>query len=611
MNQTTMATQDIKYALYARKSSEDKYQQVISIPSQIAELNGAAIRNNLDIKKTLSEEKSAKRPYKRPVFDELIKSIEKGEINGLIVWHPDRISRNSVDAGKIIYLMDLGKLVQVWTPSQIFRNTPGDKFYLNLLCSSAKLDNDNKGVNVARGLKTKAEMGWFASRLPIGYMCDPINKKGLREVLVDPDRFPLVRKMFDRMLTGSYTPPKILKEATEDWGLRTIKGHKLSRSRIYHLFTNTLYYGEFEFPKGSGNWYQGKHKPMISMDEFDRIQILLGKKGLTRPKNQSFAFTGIMRCGDCGASVTAEIKNQIICTSCKTKFSHKNTTSCPKCHTPIEKMVGPTILKYTYYHCTKRKNKNCTQGSITESQLETQIMGILENIEIPEEFHNWVMKYLRMENAKEDAAINSTIAHIRKQNTECANKLDRLIDMRACNELSEDEFVKKKSLYLHEKQRLQTLLDDFNSGVHEWIDAADQAFLFAQNAKSQFVRGSMDDKKQILQAAGSNPTFKEKSLTVEIEEPFISIGKISKEVKSISERLELKKPINKSVGFENQYAESSEICPIEDSNLRPLPCQGSALTNWANRAFYDGTWYIVLSTRKNKSHNKTNLAHGT
>src|SRR5439155_951648 len=132
--------------------------------------------------------------------------------------------------------------------------------------------------------------------------------KGQRTIVKDPERFALVRKAFDLILTGAYTAPQVLDIATDQWGLRTRRGRNLCQSNIYEMLGNPFYYGLFEFPKGSGNWYKGAHEPMMTADEYDHIQALLGRNGRPRPKQHNFAFIGTMRCGMCGAAVTAEAK---------------------------------------------------------------------------------------------------------------------------------------------------------------------------------------------------------------------------------------------------------------------------------------------------------------
>ena len=185
---------------------------------------------------------------------------------------------------------------------------------------------------------------------PLGYL----NDKTEKTIIKDPDRFSLIRKMWDLMLTGNYTPPKILDIATAEWGFRTrtfkkkgYGGNPISRSGIYKVFTNIFYAGIIDY---FGTQYPGKHEPMITLEEYDRVQMLLGREGKPRPKHHEFAFTGSIRCAECGCLYTAETKRKLI------------------------KSTGE-IREYTYYHCTRRTRRiNCTQRKvIREDNLELQI----------------------------------------------------------------------------------------------------------------------------------------------------------------------------------------------------------------------------------------------
>jgi len=234
---TQEALPRIKYFLYARKSSEQEDRQVLSIGSQESELKSLAQKEHLDMAEVLEESYSAKAPG-RKIFNAVIKRIENGEANGILAWHPNRLSRNSVDTGYLIYLMDQNKLLEIRTPGQTFKNTPNDKFLLNLLCSQAKLENDNKGVDVKRGLRRKAELGWHPGPAPIGYLNTPNKEKGFRTIRKDPKIFPIIRKMFDLILSGSYTAPRVHEIAVNQWGLK-----KLARSGFYRTLYNPFYYG--------------------------------------------------------------------------------------------------------------------------------------------------------------------------------------------------------------------------------------------------------------------------------------------------------------------------------------------------------------------------------
>ena len=158
-----------KYFVYLRKSTESEDRQVLSIQSQKDEINKIIKENKLKVIEYIDESYSAKKPGRKK-FNEMIERINKGEANSILTWHPNRLSRNSVDSGNVIYLLDQGKLNEIKTPSQIFKNDPNDKFLLSLFCGQAKLENDNKSVDVKRGMKKKAELGWFPGPARPGYV---------------------------------------------------------------------------------------------------------------------------------------------------------------------------------------------------------------------------------------------------------------------------------------------------------------------------------------------------------------------------------------------------------------------------------------------------------
>ena len=175
-----------------------------------------------------------------------------------------------------------------------------------ILCSQAKLENDNKGLNVQRGLRTKCNMGWRPSIAPVGYL--NVRGDGNKDelIIVDPIRGNFVIQVFDKMANQGQSG-----RAIKHWLDRiqfTTKNEKpLALSKIYSLLKNPFYYGEFEFPVGSGIWYQGKHKPLITKELFNKVQIMLE----VPPKSyhsKIFPFKKIFKCGGCGGGITAEEK---------------------------------------------------------------------------------------------------------------------------------------------------------------------------------------------------------------------------------------------------------------------------------------------------------------
>jgi len=521
----------IKYILYARKSSESEDRQVASIQSQINVLKEAVKGGGLEIVDILSESQSAKEPG-RPVFNTMLERIYKGEVQGIICWKLDRLARNPVDGGQINWMLQQGIIKHIKTYERSYYPTD------NVLMMSVEFGMANQFVrdlsqNTKRGLRAKAERGWYPTFASLGYMHNPLKRKGEKEIIKDPERFDLVRKVFDLMLTGNYTPPQILKVAADEWGLRNRSGGIIARSTIYRILTDPFYYGLFEYPGGSGNWYRGSHEPMITEEEYDTIQSLLGRKGRPRPKTHIFAYRGLIFCGECGAMVTAEEK--------------------------VKRQKNGNIHHYVYYHCTKRRNPNCSQKVIEEKELEKQILYALEQIEIPSEFHEWAIEQLRIESEKEIEDRDKILINLQKTYAICVKKIDRLIDMRANEEITEEEFLGKKSKLMKEKVRLQELLNDIDGRINNWIKKAEEIFDFAETAKGRFENGTFEEKRAILSDLGSNLILKDKKLIISIEKPLSFIEEAAKEVKAIHAGLEPQEILKNKRILAKIYSQSPKL----------------------------------------------------
>lgn len=219
---------------------------------------------------------------------------------------------------------------------------------------------DDLSKTVKRGLRAKAESGWFPGPTPPGYL-NRENEEGRNVIVKDPKRFNLIRRCWDLALAGKHAPAEIRQIANTAWGYRTHRGNPLSRNTIYSIFSNPFYHGVYEYPKGSDTWHTGRHTPMVTEEEFDAVQHFLSRSRKMPRNKKAFAFTGLIQCGGCGSSVTAEEKHQLICSGCHYKFAYRSKENCPWCKIPTGEMKNPRRLTYTYYHCTKSGDSVCTE----------------------------------------------------------------------------------------------------------------------------------------------------------------------------------------------------------------------------------------------------------
>lgn len=231
------------YFAYCRKSSEAEDRQILSIDSQITELKRHAVRKGVRIAAVLTEAKSAKAPG-RPVFNSMMERLYRGEADGILCWKLDRLARNPVDGGAIIWAMKQHG-VRIITPFQTYGQSEDNVVWMYLEFGMAQKYVDDLSKNVKRGLRAKAESGWIPGSTPVGYK-SRLNGDGRKTVVRDPNRFDLVRKCWDLMLTGNNTPAEIREIANTAWGFKTQRGNPMARSTIYGMFANPFYHGVYE-----------------------------------------------------------------------------------------------------------------------------------------------------------------------------------------------------------------------------------------------------------------------------------------------------------------------------------------------------------------------------
>lgn len=482
------------FFLYSRKSSEAEDRQILSIESQIEELKQVAEKLGLPVLDTLSEARSAKAPG-RPVFDEMMRRIYRGEADGILCWKLDRLARNPVDGGSIIWAMKQ-QGIRIVTPTQTYSQEDDNLILMYIEFGMAHKYIDDLSRNVKRGLEAKVKKGWLPCEAPLGYLNDKFANQGERTIVRDPERFPLVRQMWELLLTGRHTPFKICEIANKAWGFRTRRGKLLAPSVIYQIFTNPFYYGWFRYRE---ELHRGSHEPMMTEAEFWRAQELLGERGLPRPKTHAFAFTGsLIRCGECGYFITAEEK--------------------------WKRQKNGNVHHYVYYHCTnKHGDGKCRQPSLEVKELEQQIDAYLARIQIDEELEAWALKFLNEVNDREIEDRTAVYHSLQKAYNQTQKYLDNLTQMRYRDLIGDEEYRRERDRLRAGLASLKERLEDTEHRATRWLETGEQVFTFACHAREWFQRGTLEEKRTILEILGSNLLLKDKKLVLDVQKPFLRL----------------------------------------------------------------------------------------
>ncbi len=426
----------MKYIAYCRKSTDEKDKQIMSIDQQIAELQAFAKRENLKISEFLTEAETAKAPG-RPVFNSIVSLIENGVIDGIISWHPDRLARNSIDGGKIIYLIDTEKLISLKFPSFWFENTPQGKFMLSIAFGQSKYYVDNLSENVKRGLYFKLRKGGWPSVAPLGYKSD----RNTRTVVIEPKTSRLVKEAFKKFASREYTSMKDVRDLFFRNGVTRRNGKPLHFNQIRGVLTRTFYYGLMTYHRET---YEGNHKPLITKKLFDDVQKILAKKYNQKPQKHEFDFTGFIKCKECDSFITAENHK---------KFYRKTNRHA----------------EYVYYRCVKKKG-DCSQKYVPQAELESQLRETVSRFSLPE---SWKVKMLEM--ADRDGKKDKQFAFGELQSlsitlSELEKKLDRLLESYLEEIIDTESYRKKKDELLQQKKVLQEKIGEIKTKGSSWLE---------------------------------------------------------------------------------------------------------------------------------------------
>lgn len=503
--------------IYCRKSTEDKERQILSLDDQLHEAKKILKSRSLkSVAPPFVEEKSGKESGVRVAFYEMLKLIESGAANTIICWKADRLARNGTDGGRLIELIDKGKL-KIITAFSEYDRTNSIMLWVDFGFST-KYSKDLSD-NVKRALKRKCEKGIRPGIAPLGYMNTPQKLKGEREIVPDPKRFDLMRKWWELMLMGVHTVESSMKVVVAK-GLTDRNGRRPLVTVGYSVFRNIFYAGPFDY---GGVRYQGVHKPMISLVEFVRVQKILDAKGNHGRSNDKLPFQGFIRCGECGGIITGE----------KHHRGHK---------------------MFYYYRCTKKKAK-CSQPYLNAEEMNPQIKAYLSSMKLDPGFAGWIKGVLKRRNQQQFETAKKSKELISKNLINLDKRKEVVCKMRIDGLIDEKEYQKKIKEILNEESQLNQEMS--NETSEHWTKVIEATINFAGKMTELFEKGDVPTKQMILKILGSNIVLKNKKLEITPKSAFLFLSQAQTGYFQEIGRLEQSKRAN--IGSKHEVSEYKNI----------------------------------------------------
>ena len=470
--------------IYLRKSTEDKNRQVQSINDQKKIMTDIAKTRGLIVKEIFIDEKSAGKPYQRLGFQEMIKKIHAREASIILSWKIDRLSRNPVENGQISWLLQNNIISEIITAERSY--LPQDNVLLYMVESAmANQFLRDLSKNVKRGMYSRAEKGVYPGCVPLGYL-NQGHQRGNKTIIPDLKYFPLIKKLWELLLTGNYQLADLYRLMQEKYPLLK-KGKPIAFSTFHRIFHNPFYCGLF---KWGNKIYLGTHEKMLTQSQFERVQALLNKKEKTRERVLEFDYKGIFKCGCCEAQITAERK---------TKFIIK---------TQQEK-------SFDYYRCVHRKRDiECHEKPLSKKLIESQLAKEIGKLFLPDNVIDFGIDRLGEKKGKETQLQATTSSNIKREIQTLTQQKNQLEDNLV---LEGDTEIRSMMKRKHEeiKINIQKLNEDYRKLQKEIADnnlKIIKALEVIKNAKIALEFGTIKEKRTLLNHLGSNWSIKDKKI---------------------------------------------------------------------------------------------------
>jgi len=416
----------------------------------------------------------------RPLFNEMVALLKKGEAEGVVIHKVDRSTRNYNDWADIGALLKEG--IGVHFATEAFDlTTLGGMLAADMQAVMAVHYSRNLSDEVKKGYYGRLKQGLYPRPAPIGY----INSGKGKPKVIDLVTGPMVKQAFELYATGRYSQHQVMEEMYK-LGLRTRKGKKVSQNLIAMILSNPFYMGVMHVNKGN-HTFAGVHEPLISRVLFERVQDIMHGRHVRPTKTHQFEFSRLISCATCGRSLIGEIQKGHI-----------------------------------YYRCHSR---NHPAAILKEEEIEKKFSEVFESLRLLPEEDTLIDKLLAEMTSAWTSEIRQRMKAGEFRIVSLGDKLDRLTDAYLEGLVGKSEMEQKKTALLLERREAEKQVTEIQNGDADGLVLLNKIVERIKHTYSLYKTASPEEKRDAVLEVMSNRIASAKNLDISLSFPFSEIAK--------------------------------------------------------------------------------------
>ncbi len=478
-----------QFAALARVSSREQEREGFSLEVQEEGLQRFAAQAGGEIVKFFKIAETASKGEERKTFRELIAYAKKNAfaLDGLLFYKVDRASRNLFDYVELERLDSEYNLPFI-SVSQPTENTPAGRMMRRTLANMASFYTEQQSVDVREGLARRVKEGWFVGLAPYGYRNARKDGRGIIEV--DPEPAANVKRIFHLYAYENLTLDGLVEKINTEGRLWRNSQPKFPRSSVHNILKDRAYIGELEY---KGNWYPGKHEPLIDRATWDRVQALLGGSVYHAT---TLTYAGqFMTCGHCGHPITGELVKK--------------------------KRKDGGVNYHVYYRCARYTRKDHPRIRVKEADIEAQVLAIFDKMKVEDaSVRDWFRMVLASQTRDAQADSRAQRQELTRQETLIIQQQDRLLNMRLAEDIDQELFAKKHTELRDRLASIKLQLDVLDRSHDETAELAAKVFELSQTLKEQWLIADYATKRRLLEIVCLNSVLDGVTLCPEMRKPF-------------------------------------------------------------------------------------------